>query len=84
MSRRMRRPDTGTVVTVYSHAITRNFWEYFFVDPKPNSQHNMCAVVMGDETEMGDVHIPEIKPYLLSVTRDLQDVMPCQGWEWVE
>ncbi|MFZ9327774.1 MAG: hypothetical protein ACO24H_10035 [Polynucleobacter sp.] len=84
MARKMRRPDTGTVVTVYSHAITRNFWEYFFVDPKPNSQHNMCAIVMGFETEMGDVHLPEIKPYLLSATSDLHDVMPCQGWEWVD
>lgn len=84
MSRAMRRPDTGTVVTVYSHAMTLNGWEYFFLDRKPDSDKNMVAVVMGFETEMGGVHIPEIKPYLLSFTRDLQDVMPCQGWEWVE
>ena len=86
MSRVMRRRDSmlEQVVTVHSVAITRNGWEYFFLDPKPNADQNMYALVMGYETEMGDVHIPEIKPYLLSFTRDLQDVMPCEGWEWVE
>lgn len=85
MARKMRRPDTGTVVNVHSHAITRNGWEYFFLDPKPNSQKNMCAVVMGFETEMGDVHIPEIEPYLLLVTHNLEDdILPAEGWEWAE
>ena len=84
MARKMRRPDTGTVVNVYSHAITRNGWEYFFLDPKPDSRHNMCAVVMGFETEMGDVHIPEIEPFMLAATRHLGDIMPADGWEWVD
>jgi hypothetical protein len=84
MARRIRRPDTGTVVTVYSHAITRNLWEYYFLNRKPDSQKNMCAIVMGFHTDMGDVHIPEIEPHLLSVTQDLSDLMPPEGWEWVE
>ena len=84
MSRAMRRLATNTVVTVHSHAMTRNRWEYFFLDRKPDSRKNMCAVVMGFETEMGDVHIPEIEPFVLMVTRDLHDLMPCDGWEWVD
>lgn len=81
--RAMRRPDTGTVVKVFAHAMTRNGWEYFFLDPKPNSQKNVMALVMGFETEMGDVHIPEIEPHLLSFTKKLDDIMPAEGWEWV-
>ena len=86
MSRQMRRRDAAIeqVVTVHSLAMTRNGWEYYFLDPKPNADQNMLALVMGFETEMGDVHIPEIKPYLISFTRDLQDVFACEGWEWVD
>lgn len=86
MSRQMRRRDVAIeqVVTVHSHAMTRNGWEYFFLDSKPDSDKNMLALVMGFETEMGDVHLPEIERFMLSFTRDLHDLMPCEGWEWVE
>ena len=81
--RAMRRPETGSVVKVYGHVILRNGWEYFFLDPKPDSRGNIMALVMGFETEMGDVHLPEIKPHFVSYTTELADVMPAEGWEWV-
>ena len=84
MSRLMRRPDTGTVVTVHTHAITRNMWEYFLLEPKTDSAGNILALVMGFETEMGDVNVKEIADSVLSFTKDMRDVMPCEGWEWVE
>lgn len=84
MSRKMKRPDTGTVVTVYAHGITRNFWEYYILSKKPDSRQNVVAIVMGFETEMGDIHLPEIQPYLVSSTVDLADIAPAQGWEWVD
>lgn len=84
MARKMRRLDTGTVVNVYSFATTRNFWEYYFLDPKPDTSKNMRAIVLGFNTDMGDVHIPEIEPYLMSFTRDMSDLMPAPGWEWVD
>ena len=84
MSRMMRRPDTGTIVTVYAHGITRNFWEYYILSKKPDSRQNVTAIVMGIETEMGDIHLPEIQPYLISATRNLNDIAPAQGWEWVD
>jgi hypothetical protein len=84
MPRKLRRNDTNSIVTVHSFAMTRNMWEYFFLDPKPNSAKNMCAIVYGNECEMGDVHIPEIEPHLMTVSRDLADLAPPPGWEWVE
>jgi hypothetical protein len=84
MARKMRRVDTGTVVNVYSYATNQMFWEYYFLDPKPDSQKNMRAIVLGFETDMGDVHIPEIQPYLMSFTRDVSALMPAPGWEWVD
>ena len=82
MSRQMRKGDS--VVTVYSHGMTRNGWEYFLLQPKADSSGNVLALVMGDETEMGDVNIPEIAPYLLHFSKNLTDLMPCEGWEWVD
>lgn len=84
MSRVMIRPDTGTKVKVYQHIITRNHWEYYVLDPKPDSRQNVFAVVMGFETEMGQVHLPEVAKHVISVCSgtDLNDIAPAEGWEW--
>jgi hypothetical protein len=71
-------------VTVYSHGITKNFWEYYFLDSKPDSRQNMCALVMGFEQEMGDVHVPEVQPYLMTYTKNMNNIAPAEGWEWVD
>lgn len=78
----MRNKATGTVINVVSHAITRNFWEYYITDNKYDENIVQC-LVMGFETELGDVYLPEVKPYLISVTKNLKQVAPAQGWEWV-
>lgn len=80
--RKMRNKATGTVINVVSHAITRNFWEYYITDNKYDENIVQC-LVMGFETELGDVYLPEVKPYLISVTKNLKQVAPAQGWEWV-
>ena len=82
MARQMRNGDS--VVTVHSHAMTLNGWEYFLLEPKTDSAGNVLALVMGFETEMGDVNVKEIARFLLSSTKNLHDVMPCEGWEWVD
>lgn len=81
--RLMRRPDTGTVVKVFAVAMTRNFWEYYFLEPLTKRQPN--AIVMGFETEMGAVDLQEIQPHVVALSRgsQLNDLMPCEGWEWV-
>ncbi len=83
MSRQMRSVDSGSIVTVHGWAMTRNMWEYFLLDSKPDTVGNIFALVMGDETEMGDVNLPELKPYVCSFTRDLDELSPAIGWEWV-
>ena len=72
----------GTTINVTEHIILRNGWEYYVTDDKHDKDTIRC-VVMGLETEMGDVYLPEIKPYIVSRTRDLSDLAPAEGWEWV-
>jgi hypothetical protein len=80
--RQMKNVNTGTVVNIKELFITNNFWEYFVTDNQ-FSDDIVCAVVRGFETEMGDVSLSEIKPYTMCHTKDLSEVMPAPGWEWV-
>ena len=88
MSRQMRRRDAAMEQTVTVHAwlMTRNCWEYYLLDPKPDASGNVFSLVMGDETEMGDVSVTELRPYVVSFARgaDLIDLAPPDGWDWVE
>lgn len=81
--RKMKNKSYGTVVNVKELFITSNFWEYFITDDA-FSDDIVCAVVRGFETEMGDVSLSEIKPHTMAHTRDLSEVMPAPGWEWVD
>lgn len=69
-------------VNVTEHIILRNGWEYYVTDQKHDEDIVLC-VVMGFETEMGDVSLSEIKPYILMRTKNLTELMPCEGWRWV-
>lgn len=81
--RLMRRNGTGTIVKVFAIALTRNFWEYYFLEPLTKRQPT--ALVMGFVTEMGAVDLEEIQPFVTAVARgvELNDLAPCEGWEWV-
>lgn len=74
--------DSGDTLTVYGHAMTRNFWEYYILDNEASDYR--FALVMGYETEMGDVSMSEIKPYMISYTTDLRDLAPPEGYRWVD
>jgi hypothetical protein len=82
MARKMKSPH-GEVFTVHSHIITRNFWEYYILDNYKDRDIRF-ALVMGFETEMGDVSMSEIAPYIATRTDNLQGVMSAPGWEWVK
>lgn len=82
--RSLRRMDTGSIVDVYGWATTKNWWEYYFLRDKNDSRGNRPAIVMGFETEVGDVHIDEIMPHVVCFTNDLADLQPPEGWEWVD
>jgi hypothetical protein len=81
----MRKMKTkyGTVLNVVEHIILKNFWEYYVTDEK-FTDDIVCCLVMGDEQEIGDVSLSEIKPYVISRTKKLDDIMPASGCEWVE
>jgi len=72
----------GVKINVVKHIILRNFWEYFVTDDVYQDDIVRC-LVMGFETELGDVSLNEIKPYILSQTTDLANVMPAEGYSWV-
>jgi hypothetical protein len=69
-------------VSIIEHIIIINFWEYYITDDK-FSDDIVRAVVCGDEVEIGDISLSEIKPYTISRTKKLDDIMPAIGWEWV-
>lgn len=71
----------GSKINVIEHIILKNGWEYYVTDNKFDKDTIQC-IVMGFETEIGDVYMPEIKPYIASRTRDLSEVAPCEGYEW--
>lgn len=71
----------GSQITVVEHIILKNGWEYYVTDNKFEDDIVQC-VVMGYETEMGDVYMPELKGHIASRTKDLSDLAPCEGWTW--
>lgn len=76
------KSDFGETYTVYQHLITQNFWEYYILDNEKSDYR--FALVMGYDTEMGDVSMAEISPYVITKTSSLTEVMPPPGWTWVD
>lgn len=72
----------GTL-NIVEHWITKNFWEFYITDQCFNDDL-VLAVVMGIETEMGDISRSEVAPYVTIKTTDLHSIMPPVGWKWVE
>ena len=62
--------------------LKKNGWEYYVTDRKFDTDIIQC-VVMGYETEMGDVYMSELKGHIASRTKDLSELAPCEGWEWI-
>lgn len=80
---KMVNNKTGESMEVESHIILKNFWEYYFVKGTRELDVQK-ALVMGYETEFGSVYLPEIKPYIISKTKNLKEVLPAPGWHWEE
>lgn len=80
--RKMRRIGTDIVINVTSYRMLVNKWEYYITDDKHN-EDIVRALVMGFETELGDISLSEITPYTMCQTNDLNEVLPAIGWEWV-
>lgn len=61
--------------------MTLNLWEFFITDKK-QSDDIVQALVMGYETEIGDVSLKEISPFIQMRTKDLQNTLPPEGYKW--
>ena len=71
----------GTEVKVEEHIIVKNFWEFYLTKGTGDIRF---GVVYGDEVEAGDVCMSEIKPFILTRTKDLSNIQPPPGWHWEE
>lgn len=71
-----------TKLKIEGWANLRNGWEYYFIKDRDNTEDIKMALVMGFETEIGSVYLPELKPYIWGKTTNLQEVMPAIGWRW--
>ena len=80
----MRTMQNGnTKLNVIEHIMLKNFWEYYIIDDKENSQDVKLAYVLGFENEIGCVSMEEIQPYIMSKTDNLNQVLPAPGFAWV-
>ena len=83
--RKMRNIATGTVLNIREHAILGgNLWEYYITDAEPKNTDIQFALVVGFETEMGDVSMSEIAEHVVSRCPEqcLDEIMPAPGWAW--
>jgi len=66
---------------VVKHIITKNYWEYYVTD-LPDADGIGNALVLGFETEWGSFDYNEMKPYIISETTNLDDLLPALGHIW--
>jgi hypothetical protein len=84
--RKMKNELNGQILKIKGHIILKNFWEYYVIDQdnNPDNSDIVTCLVLGFEEEIGDVSLSEIKPYVLTKTKDLTSVMPAPNYSWVE
>ena len=85
----MRKMTKGNLkLNVVEHIILRNMWEYYILADEPDTHAPdsdiVYALVMGFNDEIGTVSLSEIKPYIVSRTTDLSEIMPADGYEWAD
>jgi hypothetical protein len=72
----------GIVINVVQHIIIKNFWEYYITDEETNDKDLRFGLVMGYETELGYIYMPEIAPFVITKTKKLDEIMAASGWKW--
>jgi len=80
----MRKMTKGdTTVEVVELIILKNYWEYYILkDDEYSTEDIKTAIVYGDATEMGDVSLSEIEPYIQARTSNLSESYPASCWKW--
>jgi hypothetical protein len=76
---------------VYEHLILKNGWEYYLIHDEEYQEGQpsddiVLAFVMGDENELGSISLEELEPYVISRAKgkELYDIAPADGYEWVD
>jgi hypothetical protein len=80
--RKMKSLTGDHEMEICEHIMTKNFWEYYISNEETSSPQVKFGYVMGDENELGYIYLPEIDPYIMSRTNDLEDIMPASGYTW--
>ena len=84
----MRKMTKGNLkLKVVEHIILRNMWEYFVLADEAGDEPDSdikYALVMGFNDEIGTVSMSEIKPYIISRTTDMSELLPASGYHWEE
>ena len=73
----------GKPLEVKEHIMTKNFWEFFLLE-EPDENGVAFALVCGDYDELGYVSLDEIKPFIISRTKQMDGIMPAPGYSWVD
>lgn len=82
--RKIKNLKTSEVFEVTEHIIIKNYWEYYVLNANTNTPHTKLCLVMGFETEIGDVWLPELDEFVISRTKDLKEVMPPTRYDWID
>jgi hypothetical protein len=86
--RKMKNKETGRIVEVEEFFMTKNMWEFYVIKPKEDEPQNTedikFCLVLGYENEFGDVSMSEVKPHMITRTKNLQEVAAAIDYEWVE
>ena len=78
---RQMTDERGNTVNVIEHIMLHNMWEYYILEAA-DEDGIAFALVVGDYTEMGNVSMDEIAPYIVSRTTRLDEIMPAPNWSW--
>jgi len=84
INRKMKNIINGETYEVAEHIIIKNFWEYYVINSEHNTEEIKLCIVLGYATEIGDVSMEEIGPYIMSRTRDLMGILPPQDYDWLD
>jgi hypothetical protein len=71
----------GSILNITEWIQTSNAWEYYITDQK-HSDDIVLALVMGFETELGDISLEEIEPFIRMRSKELDKLLPAEGCKW--
>ena len=86
----VKQNDNSVSINVVRVLMLKNFWEVYITDEETDDERRRFALVMGFETELGDVWLPEYEGHIIcdtggsSLERIVADeeIAPATGWQW--